>query len=188
MCQNTTMRVNTAWIKRYCHLCSKIYNTLYSCHNFPAGSRQAARGARVCETSLFEDQVPRDKFHRCPPSISIMRLLCCPCPIRCGWSELQIICNKHRFDFDTFLCHSGEVTLIIAASRLPILTRIKLSHQTGLLSETLTLRIPGCRANNHLHWGLGAPGSIWHVYVTCVTRFWWTTQGMFTLHICNHIW
>ena len=27
-------------------------NTLTSCHKFPAGSRQAARGARICETSL----------------------------------------------------------------------------------------------------------------------------------------
>ena len=34
MCQNTTMRVNGAWIKRYCVLCSKTYNTLHSCHNF----------------------------------------------------------------------------------------------------------------------------------------------------------
>ena len=32
----------------------KTYNTLHSCHNFPAGSRQAARGARVCETSLIQ--------------------------------------------------------------------------------------------------------------------------------------
>ena len=31
----------------------KTYNILHSCHNFPAGSRQAARGARNCETSLF---------------------------------------------------------------------------------------------------------------------------------------
>ena len=31
----------------------KHTNTLHSCHNFPAGSRQAARGARICETSLF---------------------------------------------------------------------------------------------------------------------------------------
>ena len=31
----------------------QTYNTLHSCHNFPAGSRQAARGARVCETSLL---------------------------------------------------------------------------------------------------------------------------------------
>ena len=38
-----------------CVLCSKTYNTLHSCHNFPAGSRQAARGARICETSLFTD-------------------------------------------------------------------------------------------------------------------------------------
>ena len=29
------------------------YNTLHSCHNFPAGSRQAARGACIGETSLF---------------------------------------------------------------------------------------------------------------------------------------
>ena len=31
----------------------KAYNTLHSCHNFPAGSRQADRGARICETSLL---------------------------------------------------------------------------------------------------------------------------------------
>ena len=31
----------------------KKYNTLHSCHNFPAGSRQAARCARICETSLL---------------------------------------------------------------------------------------------------------------------------------------
>ena len=53
MCQNTTMRVNGAWIKRYCVLCSKTYNTLHSCHNFPAGLQQAARDARICETSLL---------------------------------------------------------------------------------------------------------------------------------------
>ena len=51
MCQNTTVRVNGAWAKRYCPLCSKTYNTLHSCHNFPAGSRQAAKGARICEMS-----------------------------------------------------------------------------------------------------------------------------------------
>ena len=52
MCQNTTMRVIGAWIKRYCVLCSKTYNTLHSCYNFLAGSRQAARVARICEMSL----------------------------------------------------------------------------------------------------------------------------------------
>ena len=31
-----------------------IVNILHSCHNFPAGSRQAARGARICETSLLK--------------------------------------------------------------------------------------------------------------------------------------
>ena len=51
---NATMRVNGAWIKRYCISCSKTYNTLHSCHNFPAGSRQAASGARICETSLLQ--------------------------------------------------------------------------------------------------------------------------------------
>ena len=56
MCQNTTMRVNGAWIKRYCVLCSKTYHTLQSCHNFPAGSRQVARGACVWERSLFPTQ------------------------------------------------------------------------------------------------------------------------------------
>ena len=31
----------------------KTYNTQHSCQNLPAGSRQAARGARICETGLF---------------------------------------------------------------------------------------------------------------------------------------
>ena len=35
----------------------KHTNTLHSCHNFPAGSRQAARGARICETSLFDSDI-----------------------------------------------------------------------------------------------------------------------------------
>ena len=30
------------------------YNTLRSCHNFPAGSRQAARGGHIGETSLLK--------------------------------------------------------------------------------------------------------------------------------------
>ena len=32
----------------------KTYNTLHSCHNFPVGSQQAARGAWICEMSLLE--------------------------------------------------------------------------------------------------------------------------------------
>ena len=47
------MGVKGAWIKIYCVLRSKIYITLHSSHNFPAGSRQAARGTRICETSLL---------------------------------------------------------------------------------------------------------------------------------------
>ena len=53
MYQNPTLLVNGAWIKRHCVLCSKTHNTSHSCHNFPAGSPQAAGGARICETSLF---------------------------------------------------------------------------------------------------------------------------------------
>ena len=53
MCQNITMPVNWAWIKRYCVFCSKTYNTWHSCHNFPAGSREATRIARIYETSLL---------------------------------------------------------------------------------------------------------------------------------------
>ena len=45
--------ITTTLIKRCCVLCSKTYYTSHSCHNFPAGSRQAARGARICETSLL---------------------------------------------------------------------------------------------------------------------------------------
>ena len=31
----------------------KTHSTLHSCHNFPAGSRQGARGTHICETSLL---------------------------------------------------------------------------------------------------------------------------------------
>ena len=69
MCQNTIMRVNGACIKIYCVLCSKTYNTLQSCHNFPAGSWQAARGTRICETSLlwvaFISDLLSNLFSRC---------------------------------------------------------------------------------------------------------------------------
>ena len=54
MCHNTTMRVIGAWIKIYCILCSETYTTLHSCHNFPAGSREAARDAHIFETSLLD--------------------------------------------------------------------------------------------------------------------------------------
>ena len=62
MCQNSTMRVNGAWIKRYCISCSKTYNTSHSCHNFPAGSRQATRGTRICQTSLLWHIVAETKW------------------------------------------------------------------------------------------------------------------------------
>ena len=30
-----------------------IYHLAHSCHNFPVGLQQAARGTCICETSLF---------------------------------------------------------------------------------------------------------------------------------------
>ena len=50
----------------------KAYNTLHSCHNFPAGSRQAVRGARICETSLLQVHLypimkPNQWFQSWPP-------------------------------------------------------------------------------------------------------------------------
>ena len=39
----------------------KTYNTLHNCHNFPVDSRQATRGARICETSLLYDDRPGNK-------------------------------------------------------------------------------------------------------------------------------
>ena len=43
------------WLKDIAFYVQWTYNTLHSCHNFPAGSRQAARGARIFETSLLRD-------------------------------------------------------------------------------------------------------------------------------------
>ena len=70
MCQNTTMRANRVWIKRYYALCSKTYNTLQSCNNFPAGSRQTARGARICETSLLS-KAPTLWIHQWHPHMLV---------------------------------------------------------------------------------------------------------------------
>ena len=49
-------------LKKNCVLCSKTYNALHSCHNFPVGSRQASRGARICEKSLLEQHDFRIKL------------------------------------------------------------------------------------------------------------------------------
>ena len=53
ICQNTTVQVYGAWIKRYCVLCLKTYNTSHSPVILPSGSQQATRGARICEMSLL---------------------------------------------------------------------------------------------------------------------------------------
>ena len=66
--QNTPMRVNGAWIKIYCVLCWETYNILHSCDNLPAGSRQAARGARICETGLLHGCSSHIATRTRPPS------------------------------------------------------------------------------------------------------------------------
>ena len=77
------MWVNGAWVKRYCVLCSKTYNTLHSCHNFPADSRQAARDARICETSLLQSYKclnslrPSDTYMHNQPRPSFIQIMAC---------------------------------------------------------------------------------------------------------------
>ena len=50
ICQNTTMRLYGAWIRVYHVLYSKSYCTFSGLFWSPAGSRQATRCARLCET------------------------------------------------------------------------------------------------------------------------------------------
>ena len=41
-----------------------MFNTLHSCHNFPTGSRQAVRGAHICEMcALFRDYSRFDQYN-----------------------------------------------------------------------------------------------------------------------------
>ena len=58
-------------LKDIAFFCSKAYNTLLSCHNFPVGSREAARIARICETSLFyvsgKGSMLCSGWHKCRP-------------------------------------------------------------------------------------------------------------------------
>ena len=84
MCQNITMQVNWAWIKRYCLFCSKAYNTLDSCHNFPAGSREAARVAPICETSLLSWHVSNQTCHRIIKLNNVLSL---------SWKVTALICQ-----------------------------------------------------------------------------------------------
>ena len=54
MCQNTTMRVYGARIKRYRVLCSKHIAARSSlCHNFLLVRDKPPEGARICETGLL---------------------------------------------------------------------------------------------------------------------------------------
>ena len=53
ICRNTTMRVYGAWVRIYYVLCSKTYGIFRDLSWSPAGSRQAARGARICQTCIM---------------------------------------------------------------------------------------------------------------------------------------
>ena len=97
----------------------KAYNTWHSCHNFPVGSRQAARGARICETSLlfrarFSSlhvmNIMNHMSHNLVSSIRKMYLsnwgtLYCICKIMYGifqvllhWGQFEcIFCDNYKF-------------------------------------------------------------------------------------------
>ena len=53
ICQNATVQVCGARIRIYYVLCSKTYSTFGGLFWSPAGSGQAARGDRICETHLL---------------------------------------------------------------------------------------------------------------------------------------
>ena len=66
ICQNITMSVYGAWIKRCCVLCSKTYVTFGGLSWSPAGFWQATRNTRICETCLLtwseRDQIGFDSI------------------------------------------------------------------------------------------------------------------------------
>ena len=53
ICHYTAMQVYGAWIRIYYALCPKRYDTFDGLYWLPAGSRQAARSARICEARLL---------------------------------------------------------------------------------------------------------------------------------------
>ena len=53
ICHNTTVRVYGAWIRLYYVLCIKTYDTFGDLFWSLAGSQQADRSARICETCLL---------------------------------------------------------------------------------------------------------------------------------------
>ena len=56
MCQNTTMRVNGAWLKTCYALCSKTLSTFGNMLQCTVSSREATRSTCICETCLFSTQ------------------------------------------------------------------------------------------------------------------------------------
>ena len=65
-CQNDTLRVCGAQIRIYNVLCSKIDSTLGGLFWKPDGSRQAARGACICQISLlnFQNKIYQKPFKK----------------------------------------------------------------------------------------------------------------------------
>ena len=55
ICQNTTMRVYGAWIRKYYALCYKKNGTFSCLFCSAAGSRLTARGARICDICLVHN-------------------------------------------------------------------------------------------------------------------------------------
>ena len=52
ICHNTIMQVYGAWVRMYYVLCPKAYGTFGGRFWSPAGSWQATRSARICETQF----------------------------------------------------------------------------------------------------------------------------------------
>ena len=63
--QNATVRVDGAWIEIYYVSSSKHLAPLAALIWFPAGSRGAARGARICETPLLSLHITVDFVKPC---------------------------------------------------------------------------------------------------------------------------
>ena len=96
-------------MKRYCVSCSKTFNTLHSCYNFPAGSRQAARGAASVKRVDFSDITYNEEFGNpvtrltavlIKPNSITMRgyniitfMVCITC-----WLEPLVLFGIYRFD------------------------------------------------------------------------------------------
>ena len=102
-----------------------IFSTLHCCHNFPADSRNAARGARICETSLFPHSVWRCCLHH---------------NLRLTYCDLNKMPSLHTiFFYDFFVKEKFEILICILSqiacqgpfASEPALTQVMPWYQTG---------------------------------------------------------